>query len=118
MISRCYNPLDKNYIRYGAIGIKVSKEWLVFANYYNDMSLIPGYRFKQQNQYQYHLDKDYLQQDLSDNQTIYSKDTCVWIDKSINSKLANSKIFTDELPYIDKYGNLKMMEMVKVLDNK
>ena len=115
MISRCYNKYDKDYARYGAIGITVSKEWLIFANYYNDIKYLPGYRFKQQDPYKYHLDKDYLQQDVEYNKTIYSKDTCIWIDKSINSKLANSKIFNDEVPYIDKYGNKKMIEMVKVL---
>ena len=118
MISRCYNQLDSNYERYGGLGIRVSNEWLVFANYYNDIKNLPGYRFRQQYPYQYHLDKDYLQQDIPDNQTIYSKDTCIWIDRSINSKLANSKIFTGEVPYIDKYGNLKMIEMVKVINNK
>lgn len=110
MISRCYNPNDKDYKRYGLAGIRVSNDWLIFSNYYKDIKSLPGYRFKQQNGY-YHLDKDYLQQNVPHNKMIYSKNTCVWVPRSINSKLVYGT-FIKDLPYIDRSGNIKMMEMV------
>lgn len=115
MVSRCYNIYDKDYPRYGGIGIRISDRWLIFANYYNDIRLLPGYRFKLQNPYIYHLDKDYLQQNIPHNERIYSNDTCVWIDKRINSKLAVNT-FTEEIPYVDKFGNLKMVNMVTIIN--
>jgi hypothetical protein len=37
MKSRCLNPNDKSYHRYGGRGITVCDEWLDFANFYKDM---------------------------------------------------------------------------------
>ena len=37
MKSRCYNPKDKDYINYGARGIKVCDRWLDIKNFIEDM---------------------------------------------------------------------------------
>jgi len=109
-VSRCYNSNDKDYPNYGGSGVRMSDEWLIFSNYQRDIQTIPGYRFKQQDPFNWALDKDYLQQNVDKNNKIYSKETCVWVPKYINSKLAVNT-FKDELPYVDKNGNRKLMQM-------
>ena len=113
-ISRCYNEDDKDYPNYGGSGVRVCDEWLNFSNYYKDIQNIPGYRFKQQDPKNWVLDKDYLQQDIDKSKKIYSKDTCVWVSKSINSKLAVNT-FKDELPYLDKNGNRKPIRLYHLI---
>ena len=115
MIRRVYCPDDKDYCNYGAKGVRVDKRWLSFANYYNDIKKLPGYRFKQMYPNDFQLDKDYLQQNIPPSQRVYSKNTCCWVHKSINSKLATNS-FHDELPYLDKNGNIKLIEMVTKID--
>ena len=90
MISRCYNPKDKEYIRYGAKGIKVCDRWLCFENFYID--------FINMNRYEewasgdkLNLDKDFLQQDIPPEQRIYSPETCVLIEKEYNINLMNKE---------------------------
>ena len=41
MKTRCYNPLAKAYVNYGARGITVCDAWLDFAPFANDMGLKP-----------------------------------------------------------------------------
>lgn len=115
MISRCYNPNDKDYPRYGGKGIKVDDRWLIFSNYLNDIKLLPGYRYKQYDQYHYQLDKDYLQQNVNDCNKLYSPSTCIWILNTINSKLATNT-FNDELEYVDYNGNRKLVNMVTIIN--
>ena len=38
MLRRCNNPQDKDYPRYGAVGIKVCNEWLDYLTFVSDMS--------------------------------------------------------------------------------
>ena len=115
MISRCYNPNDKDYSRYGGKGIRVDDRWLVFSNYLDDIKLLPGYRYKQYDQYNYQLDKDYLQQNVDTYNKVYSPDTCIWVSNIINSKLATNA-FTGELDYIDRNGNRKLVNMVTIIN--
>ena len=42
MKTRCYNENDKHYKNYGARGISISDEWLIFENF-KDWSLNNGY---------------------------------------------------------------------------
>ena len=114
MVSRCYNLNCKDYKNYGGSGVKMSDDWLIFSNYQKDIKEIPGYRFKQQDPLNWVLDKDYLQQDVEKSKRTYSKETCVWVPKSINSKLAVNT-FQEELPYLDKNGNPKKMQMCDLL---
>jgi len=37
MMHRCYNPKNKGYHRYGALGISVCERWHTFYNFYYDM---------------------------------------------------------------------------------
>jgi hypothetical protein len=37
MIRRCTNPNDKDYIRYGALGVKVCAQWMQYENFVADM---------------------------------------------------------------------------------
>lgn len=41
MMSRCYNPLDLRYPRYGGRGITVCKRWHRVENFFADMGEIP-----------------------------------------------------------------------------
>lgn len=79
MMSRCYNPDDKDYVRYGAIGIRVCDRWHCYKNYFDDVQLLPGYELKMQYPNIYQLDKDYLQLNIPKQQRIYSPQTCVWM---------------------------------------
>lgn len=42
MISRCENPKNASYYRYGGRGIRVCSEWHSFENFYKDMGKKPG----------------------------------------------------------------------------
>lgn len=42
MKERCQNPNNSSYGRYGARGISVSEEWLVFENFFSDMGWRPS----------------------------------------------------------------------------
>lgn len=69
MIFRCYDPSRINYKHYGAKGIKVSNEWLVFDTFKNDMetTFVEG------------LELERLSNDIG-----YCKSNCVWIPKREN----------------------------------
>ena len=64
MRSRCSNPSDKDYVRYGARGITVCKRWQnSFENFWADMA--DGY-------------SDDLTLDRRNNDKGYSKSNCRW----------------------------------------
>ena len=42
MIDRCSNPLDKRYKYYGARGITVCQDWMVFENFLRDVGPSPN----------------------------------------------------------------------------
>ena len=41
MKNRCYNPNYKKYHIWGGRGVKISKEWMIFENFYKDMGDVP-----------------------------------------------------------------------------
>ena len=88
MIRRCYCTTCKDYKTYGAVGVTVSPDWLVFANFYKDVKKLPGYENKKREPSMYKLDKDYLQQHIPMCNRIYSKDTCMWISSYENAMLS------------------------------
>lgn len=109
MISRCYNPNDKRYYTYGAIGISVCERWHSYANFLNDIKSLPGYNNMINNpNIQYHLDKDILQEGIPANMKIYSPQTCMFVPARENiSRLAidHHDRFSNE--YIVVYQNSK-----------
>lgn len=63
MRSRCLNPNNRNWHRYGGRGVRICAEWDSFDKFFQDMGLRPS-------------DKHSL--DRSDNGLLYSKATCRW----------------------------------------
>ena len=72
MISRCYNPKNCSYDRYGAVGIDVSVEWLNDYESFKNWSLENGYT-------------DDLTIDRIDNTKGYSADNCRWVNSHIQN---------------------------------
>jgi hypothetical protein len=63
MKSRCYDPNNINYSRYGAIGIKIEDpRWFVFSNFLEDMKECP----------------EGMSLERKDNTKGYCKDNCKW----------------------------------------
>ena len=87
MINRCYNPHNKRYDAYK--DVEVDKDWLVFENFYNEASLIDGFDEKKIINGTLVLDKDIKQRFVK--KKIYSKDTCIWIDKNTNNGIQDGQ---------------------------
>lgn len=102
MISRCYNPGDKDYKNYGAIGVTVDPRWHCFENFLNDLSGIPLYGNPDPtfDLLDYQLDKDYLQMNIPKEQRVYSKDTCVLMNPRDN---ANLKLIDNSESKVNNY---------------
>ena len=66
MKTRCLNPRNKDYVRYGGRGIRVSPEWLSFDTFLRDMGTAwsPGMTIERR--------------DVNGN---YAKGNCLWIPK-------------------------------------
>lgn len=79
MIKRCYDSEDKDYVNYGARGIKVCKEWISsFESFVNDLGKRP----------------DGLSLDRVNVNWHYCKENCRWADKL--TQTLNSKIRLEE----------------------
>lgn len=89
MLHRCYNPNDKDYLYYGALGVTVDPRWFDFGIYFNDIQQLPGFNMKLRYPREYQLDKDYLQLHIPKSQRVYSKDTCIWLSKFDNMSVMN-----------------------------
>jgi len=76
MLRRCYHEDGKTYAGYGAKGVHVSPEWLVFANFQRDAKRLPGWNLKLEWPDEYSLDKDIL---YASNR--YGRETCLWASK-------------------------------------
>lgn len=87
MINRCYNPKNKHYKTNK--NVTVDNYWLCFENFYKDAKEIDGYDIQKINTGQYVLDKD-LKQRKSAHKT-YSKQTCIWVEKSINNQIQDAQ---------------------------
>lgn len=84
MMHRCYNPTDRDYPLYGALGISVEERWYNFSVFWEDVKHIPNYDMKVQYLDLYQLDKDYLQRKIPKNKRVYSRNTCMWLSKIDN----------------------------------
>jgi len=82
MKSRCYNPNDKRYERYGGRGIKVYDEWLNSSNSFIEWALSNGY-------------KDTLTIDRIDNDGDYEPSNCRWVDSKSQANNRESNIVVE-----------------------
>jgi hypothetical protein len=113
MLERCYKKTNKDYISYGKKGFLVCEEWHNFQNYVKDVITIQGFDENKAKNRLIELDKDIL---VKGNK-IYSKETCMWIDKTINNKehaisQFENYIITDTVCNITYYVN-NMKEFCK-----
>ena len=87
MHSRCYSKKNKNYTRYGAVGVTVCNEWEKsnkgFTKFLEDM--LPSW-------------KPDLSLHRIDNIPLYSKDTCVWETDSVQGHVQKKREFKDRVP--------------------
>jgi len=97
MISRCHNPSDKEYIRYGARGIEVCKRWHNFKTFYADM----GNRPKG------------LSLERIDNNKNYSPSNCRWASPK---EQASNKINTIRVTYNNRVWTLRELADTYNLD--
>lgn len=76
MKQRCLNPKNPKYKRYGMRGISISKDWMNFENFYNDMHklYIKG-----------------LQIDRINNDGNYCKENCRWVTSKVNNNNKSNK---------------------------
>ena len=80
MKSRCHNPKNHAYPRYGGRGIFVCNEWLFdFDKFFEDMGPKPK-----------GMDLDRI-----DNDKGYSKENCRWISRTENSRNTRRTVFFD-----------------------
>lgn len=71
MLTRCRNPKNKDFLRYGGRGIAVCERWLSFANFYSDMGRCPpGHDLHR-----------------VDNEKGYEPGNCVWLEHSEHMRL-------------------------------
>lgn len=104
MLSRCYNPDDKNYKNYGAKGVYVSERWLRFDYFLEDIVNLSGYEAMINNPHiKYQLDKDVLQQGYEIK--VYSPDTCIWVPQ-VNNVL--QRIIDNKETYNNKYYGVQL----------
>ncbi len=80
MMSRCFNPKNISYSRYGAAGITVCPKWRSYTQFISDMGMPPGDR--------YSLDR-------LDNTKGYCADNCRWAtsEQQANNK-RNNRVMT------------------------
>lgn len=90
MVLRCYDKNNESYNRYGGKGVYVHKSWHSFSEFYKDVFTIPNFQKWYCNVGKWSLDKDYL------NGSVYSKDTCMFLPKELNSKLTGMAIKNKE----------------------
>lgn len=89
MMNRCYDKSHVGYESYGGKGVIVCKEWHDYNNFRNDVINLPGWALKFNDPVNYQLDKDLLQYTVPHENRVYSKNTCVWLHRSINSAICN-----------------------------
>ena len=110
ILNRCYNPKDKDYPRYGNMGITVDPRWFNFDNFRKDMPYIDGYNPILFLQGKLFLDKDVKQAYLPKNNRIYSKDTCAFITEDMNNEYRD---YCQAIASIDQYQNIIRYEGVR-----
>ena len=86
VVDRCYNIENDNYKYYGEKGVRLSNRWKCFEFFLEDVENIPNWDLKNNNWNDYNLDKDIIGNGL-----LYSLSTCIWSNKSDNTKKSKEK---------------------------
>ncbi len=94
MIHRC-----SNNPAYAGRGVKICEEWYNFEIFKKDIINLPGWQYKLNDPLNYDLDKDLFQFNLPHNKRVYSKNTCIWLHKSLNTILANTQCLNVNVYY-------------------
>lgn len=107
MLSRCYNNVssNKDYPSYGGIGVSVSKEWLLFSNFIEDVPKIEGYNEELFFNGEIELDKDLKQKNICHGLRIYSFDNCVFVKPKENQKNRNTRKYKKRFIAINPNGD-------------
>ena len=85
ILDRCYNPNNHSYMYYGYKGVTVDTNWHCFEIFLKDVVELDGYENLLISKNKIELDKDLLQKNIDTCNKVYSKNTCVWILKSVNN---------------------------------
>lgn len=99
MMNRCYNINSNGYSSHGAKGVTVAPEWHDYETFRRDVINIPGWLNKYNDPASYQLDKDLFQFNTPYSQTVYSKDTCVWLHQSLNTHIIGRNRFAANIYY-------------------
>lgn len=75
ILKRCYDKTHMAYPNYGGKGVFVSKRWLIFENFVNDVKRLENWNLKRAFAEEYTLDKDFYSSNC------YSSETCLWLSK-------------------------------------
>lgn len=111
MINRCYNQNNKRAGAYSTVF--VDDRWLVFENFYNDCKEIDGFDEELFVLGKLVLDKDIKQR--YSRSKIYSKDTCVWVDKHTNNRIQDGqqKPFVAISPFGKEYHSYNITDFAR-----
>jgi len=107
MLERCYNKNCKEYVFYGAKGVKVCKRWHCFSNFLKDVTKLPNWQEKVNKPKEYQLDKDYYCS------SCYSPNTCVWLLKSDNIRYASASPVVAQNKYDERETFISQVEFLK-----
>lgn len=91
MHQRCSNTEDKDYCRYGELGITIDLRWRNFLNFVKDVQKIDGWSRENFMNSKIQLDKDKLQIDIPKDKQIYSFDTCLWLTPYENKQIQTAQ---------------------------
>ncbi len=75
MVGRCHRPTDSSYKYYGAKGVTVCDRWRKFEDFFADMGTAP----------------DGMHIHRTNGSTVYSKETCQWLNESEHIGLHNTE---------------------------
>ena len=102
MIQRCTNKNNNAYIKYGAIGINIYREWKIFENFKN---------WSEKNGY-----KNELTIDRINSWENYEPSNCQWITKYKNNRRNSTRENYGKAKYI-KISPKHLIEIHKLLDD-